>query len=158
MRTRVLSPCIGLVLCLSWAPVSAQQAAEGSSLQVQSNESATVAINRKRRTEWEDEKSGRLNRALGRTLRESEYRIGRDRRNNEQGRERFIRDVQRDRALARPPRETLRKIDSRYQELETKRRAIEDLQRGQRMAQRRTARPLGGGNRGLQRLYLESLR
>ncbi len=158
MRIRLLSTCVGLVLCLGWAPASAQQAVEDSSLQVQTDESPAAAVNRKRRTELEDEKSARFDRAFGRTLRQTEQRIGRDRRDNEQGRERLTRDLRQNRSPARPSREILRKIDGRYQELETKRRAIEDLQRGQRMAQRRGARPLGGGTQGLQRLYLESLR
>ena len=159
MRIVILCSFAGLILFSASAPASAQSAPKGAAPeQIELDDSPAVAVNRKRRGESEDQKAGRLDRAIERALGDSERRINADRRDNEQDRDRLARDIRRGRGPAGRPSEVLREIDSRYQELESERRVIEDQQRGRRMARTRTPTPLGGGHHGLQRLYLESLR
>ncbi len=157
MRIVILCTCAGLALFS--ASASAQQAPKGAPTeQIELDDSPAVAVNRKRRGESEDQKAGRLDRAVGRALGNSERRINADRRDNERDRNRLARDIRRGRGPAGRPSEVLRGIDSRYQELEAERRLIEDQRRGRRTARARIQTPLGGGTHGLQRLYLESLR
>ena len=158
MRIVILCTCAGLAFFLGSATGAAQQAPKDTLPQVEFDDSPAVAVNRKRRVESEDEKAGRLDRAVGRALGDSERRINTDRRDNEQDRDRLARDLRQGRRPAGRPSEVLREIDSRYQELESERRVIEDQQRGRRTAGARIPTPLRRGSHGLQRLYLESLR
>lgn len=159
MRIVILCTCAGLILFFGSAPASAQSTPHGSPPeQIELDDSPAVAVNRKRRRESEDEKTGRLDRALGRAFQDSERRINADRRDNEQDRNRLARDIRQGRGPAGRSGEVLREIDSRYQELESERRLIEDLRRSRRTARARLPTPLKGDTQGLQRLYLESLR
>ena len=92
MRIVILCTCAGLLAFSNSA--SAQQAPQGAAAeQIELDDSPAVTVNRKRRIELEGKKAGRLDRAVGRALGDSERRINAERRDNERDRNRLARNI-----------------------------------------------------------------